>query len=94
MVTLETGLTLAEAGAAVYAVPGLLVEVGLELPLARVAVRQRGTADPALPVVGVTRERQPMVAQRGEPDRLVSWTPQPHLLGIDVHHRTSGIHLQ
>jgi hypothetical protein len=50
MVTLETTLTVAQVGAAVYSVPGLLVDVGLERPVARVRVRQRGMYVDVLPV--------------------------------------------
>lgn len=50
MLTIESSLTLAQVGAAVYSVPGLLVEAGLERPVARVTVRQRGMYVDVLPV--------------------------------------------
>jgi hypothetical protein len=62
MLTIESSLTLAQVGAAVYGVPGLLVEVGLEQPVARVRVRQRGMYVDVLPVgsfvINVTLEQQ------------------------------------
>jgi hypothetical protein len=62
MITLETTLTLAQVGAAVYSVPGLLVDAGLERPVVRVTVRQRGMYVDVLPVgafvIGLALEQQ------------------------------------
>ena len=50
MVTLESTLTLAQVGTAVYGVPGLLMDAGLEQPVARVRVRRRGMYVDVLPM--------------------------------------------